>query len=387
MTSIKHGLVLLLLLAAGSPGYALPKFAREYRLECRSCHSIPPRLNSFGEAFQANFFQWPGDDPPARRSGTEAVPVSAVAELSYTDDRTEDRRSTQFRNLYLFFAGGLRAGGRQGGYLFQTLAATNAEGEKGGNLEEAFVALPVAGRRAQWAVTLGQTTPLFHQWWHHTRLLSTGPTALALRPFGSEPEEHHEEEEDHHAVIAAHPHRHGAEGFSFADHQAGVRLDYFSGRGQGTADGDYLMVGVPFDGRLALNRDARLGNARGIYAHAFRRWRQNTLGAFAYTHAGSHLGGVIGSRQFGESASLVGIGALGDDEGHTRRLSLEGEYLVNPRLAAAARLEAIGGAENDVGTVAAVTYYPLDLPVLRLTLETIQRKGNRSVELSARVQF
>ena len=41
----------------------------------------------------------------------------------------------------------------------------------------------------------------------------------------------------------------------------------------------------------------------------------------------------------------------------------------------------------DTGTVAAVTLYPFPEPVLRLTLETMQREGDRMLSLVARGQF
>jgi hypothetical protein len=167
-----------------------------------------------------------------------------------------------------------------------------------------------------------------------------------------------------------------------------LRLDYFSGRGNGTADGQYVTIGVPFAGQLALNHEVKIGAARGVFAHAFQRWGQNTLGAFAYTHGGNHLEGLIGTRQLRPNLSLLGIGSLGQsDDGAIRRFALEGEYTLSSRLALTARLEALGGAQDDLGSVAALTYYPSRLPTLRLTLESIQRKGNRSLDLWARGQF
>jgi hypothetical protein len=50
----------------------------------------------------------------------------------------------------------------------------------------------------------------------------------------------------------------GLQAFSLADPVPGVRAEFFDRRGEGTADGNYLSVGVPFGGQLALNRHARL---------------------------------------------------------------------------------------------------------------------------------
>jgi hypothetical protein len=47
----------------------------------------------------------------------------------------------------------------------------------------------------------------------------------------------------------------------------------------------------------------------------------------------------------------------------------------------------LGGKENDLGEIVAVTYYPFKLPVLRLTGEMVQRKGERAFTLFVRGQF
>ncbi|MEE9153193.1 MAG: hypothetical protein V3U42_03810 [candidate division NC10 bacterium] len=39
---------------------AVPAFARKYQLQCTTCHTRPPRLNSFGERFLENGYQIPG---------------------------------------------------------------------------------------------------------------------------------------------------------------------------------------------------------------------------------------------------------------------------------------------------------------------------------------
>ncbi|MBI3358371.1 MAG: hypothetical protein HY037_02110 [Nitrospirae bacterium] len=44
---------------SATPSFALPAFARKYDLSCTSCHTKPPRLNAFGEAFHMAGFQVP----------------------------------------------------------------------------------------------------------------------------------------------------------------------------------------------------------------------------------------------------------------------------------------------------------------------------------------
>jgi hypothetical protein len=348
-----------ILAVADRPAHAMPLFARQYGVTCRTCHSIPPRLNTFGLGFKANNFNWPDGSSPPRTSGLKSLPVSAVAEISTEDNRTAGERSTQFRALELLFAGGFRNGTRRGGgYMASVVAATTDEEEKTGNIEKLFVALPIAGQRGQWTLAAGQCSAVMYQC-DHNQLVHEPPFAL-----GGE-----------------------FDTFSFAEPQPGVRVDYFDRRGQGSADGRYLAMGVPFEGRLALNRASFLRGPRGVFVHAFERRDQNTVGAFAYTHAGSHLGGVIATHELWKNFYLLGVGAIGEDVGNTRRLSLEGEYVASPRLALTARIDTAGGESNDAGQVVAITVYPLKQPVLRLTLETMQRKGDRSLALIARGQF
>jgi len=353
------------MMAVGGRCHALPEFARQYGETCQKCHSIPPRLNSFGVAFQANFYNWPGGKPPTgksdRKSNVLALPFSGVATFRLEDNRTERKTTSNFRSLELFVSNGFGVGQqRRGGYYVDAIAVTREEDERDGNLEKAFVSLPVLGRRGQGALTVGQFTPLTYQWDAHPQLAETSPFALA---------------DD-------------VDGFSFTDVVPGLRAEYFDHRGQETADGNYVTVGVPFEGRLALNRQARLGSARGVFAHGFRRWGLDSVGLFGFTHAGNHLEGVIGTHALSKNLYLLGVGALGhDDKGATRRLALQGEYVVSSRFALTADLESLGGHQNDLGSIAAITYYPFKLPVLRLTAEMVQRKGNRALTLFVRGQF
>jgi hypothetical protein len=194
----------------------------------------------------------------------------------------------------------------------------------------------------------------------------------------------------HNALI--HEHQPSALGdldeFSLTEASPGVRLDFYDRRGRGTADGNYLVVDVPFEGSLALNRDADVGGQRGVFVHAFHRRGMSSLGLFGFTHAGNHLEGLMGTHEVIPGLYLLGIAAIGrDEEGSTQRLSLETEFAATPRLALTGRLEFLGGAHDDIAPVAAVTYYPFELPALRLTAEAVERKGERVFTLFARGQF
>lgn len=42
--------------------HAIPAFARKYNVSCTTCHTAPPRLNTFGERFLENGYQLPGTE-------------------------------------------------------------------------------------------------------------------------------------------------------------------------------------------------------------------------------------------------------------------------------------------------------------------------------------
>src|SRR6266567_7034523 len=55
-------LLLFVLLKPAPKALAIPAFARKYQTACATCHSNPPELNDFGEAFKKNGFKFPKDD-------------------------------------------------------------------------------------------------------------------------------------------------------------------------------------------------------------------------------------------------------------------------------------------------------------------------------------
>ena len=73
------GVVLLsfvILASMSDHAEAIPSFARKYETSCATCHTGFPKLNSFGEAFRQNGFQYPADDEQMVRE----EPVSMGAE-------------------------------------------------------------------------------------------------------------------------------------------------------------------------------------------------------------------------------------------------------------------------------------------------------------------
>ncbi|MBV8356207.1 MAG: hypothetical protein JO101_12850, partial [Candidatus Eremiobacteraeota bacterium] len=66
-------------MATAMPASATPAFAHRYGVTCQTCHTIVPRLNAFGEKFEAAGYRWPG--PVAVH---DAFPVALKSNLAYS---------------------------------------------------------------------------------------------------------------------------------------------------------------------------------------------------------------------------------------------------------------------------------------------------------------
>src|SRR6185503_727970 len=54
---------LILVALTSLPARAIPAFARRYKTSCITCHTLPPQLNPFGQAFRANGYRLPSGEP------------------------------------------------------------------------------------------------------------------------------------------------------------------------------------------------------------------------------------------------------------------------------------------------------------------------------------
>ncbi len=352
--------MVLIAIIASYPSAALPSFARKYGVGCNTCHSVAPKLNRFGLAFQANHYNWPGGDEGRSPNPVRHVPLSGILTASREQSFTEGETTTDIRNVELFSADGFRIGGRRGGYFINGLAWSNSSGEPAGSLENAFVNVPFAGRTSDLAATVGQFNPLHYQWSSTTSLLEAHPAAFAD----------------------------SVDGFSFAEAMPGVRLEWSRRSNLAKGDGTYASIGVPLMGHINLNHGSRVGNSNGVFAHGFVRRGYQTLGLFGYTRSGRYNAGVLATHAIRDRIFLLGSASIGhDDDGAIRRLSAEVEAVPSARFAITARLEVITGALNNLAPAAGITWYPVDQRILRVTAEMSQRKGDRTLAVFARGQF
>lgn len=145
-TIVVMGILLSLLFPATSE--AIPAFARKYDLSCTSCHTKPPRLNAFGEAFHMAGFQIPmtaeGEIRKKRKIGriwseTAFLNIFAIrgtgnlVEAFQGGDRA-DVNLTHPQEAELYLAGTFA---QEISYFFELNQVTGEiEGKEGGRFEE-----------------------------------------------------------------------------------------------------------------------------------------------------------------------------------------------------------------------------------------------------------
>lgn len=347
-------LVFVCQLVVQGQAHALPAFARRYNVPCATCHATVPRLNAFGQAFQANFFNWPKKVAPEPTRGRIGTPVSAI--ITSSQERAQgEASSTAYRALELYPSDSFSLGnGRRGGY-FADLIVHDASGEtRSGTLEQAYIGLPLTEKLG---LVVGQTTALLFQYDPITSLTDSLPGALES----------------------------GAGDFTFLEARPTLRLDWFSGRGQATASGDSVAIGLPFQGGLALNKGSRLGGSQGAYLQAFRRQGPQSFGVFGYTHGTDSRFGALATRSVGEKLHLLAAQSQGQDSGTWENKStIEAEWDASVGLGLTGRWEWFGAESYPV---VALTVSPGTKAPLRFTLESVQQKSNRTTALFARIQL
>lgn len=356
------GLVGLGLSLFGKPAQALPMWAREYKVSCSTCHTVAPTLNSFGEAFLANNFAWPGMKKNNR--GLLAVPVSGLATFEYEKAVSGEEAGPKFAELELFSGDSFRVGKRPtyfGSYFLTALTAHAAGGGRAGDLEQAYATLPVAGQRGQLSLGVGQTFPLMYQFNPLNQHFDSNLLAFDR----------------------------GARGFSPTGVYPGVRLDYFNNRGKSTRNGDYFSVMVPFDGTLAFNDDARWGDSNGVFLHAFRRWSNFSAGVSGWMNAGDYQVGALATYDIWPTWRF--IGSLYQNQGRDDRglqASLEANYFFNDSLGLLGRVEGGGGGGSFDGFAVGGVWYPeRKYKALRIAVEHRQFSGDRATLVRAIGQF
>ena len=126
-----------LIVASVEPAAAIPFFAHEYGLACQKCHTVIPRLNDFGQAFQDHGYELPGGAPKrvfplagkfnlaySSESDPTGLPKAIVDEIEVFIAGTTSQRTNYFVEQYLVDGG--RPGSTRDAWMAQRLSADGA---------------------------------------------------------------------------------------------------------------------------------------------------------------------------------------------------------------------------------------------------------------------
>ena len=187
------GLVISCLSA--TPARAIPAFSRQYKTECKTCHTVIPERNEFGDAFEKNSFVWPGKLPAqaqatpalsaAEKQGAEALfnsglpdqlPISLLAQHSmiYNSANQTEFDLDGGTELEIFAAGN-----------FRNLAGFWADANLDGSVGEVFLQLrqPYA---LPFNVKVGKFKPKLSLWKANDRPSLSGFGYNRLRVSGND---------------------------------------------------------------------------------------------------------------------------------------------------------------------------------------------------------
>lgn len=354
--------VMCAVLAPGKKAQALPMWSRKYEVSCNYCHTVAPSLNKTGEVFLANNFRFIGSEKEKNRPIPFAL--SAMATWEYAKPVSGPAEGPRFAELEIFSGDSFRVGPRPayyGSYYFDALVAHGGGDGRTGDLEQAYAVLPFAGSRGQWAFAFGQSVPIMYQYNPSNELFDPAPFAFA-RGTGT-----------------------------FAPDTAvpGLRVDYFSGRGNNTRNGDYLTVLAPFNGHVNANSDSSWGGSDGLFVQGFRRWGPWSVGPMAWVNGERH---IVGGTATFTAAKWRILGALTDNNSGLSgssgvQFTLQPEYFFNQYLGVQLRLEKGNGGGDQDGLAVGATWYPLKQNYLRLAVEHRQITGDRQTLIRALGQF
>jgi hypothetical protein len=342
----------LLFLGLATKSEAIPLYSRRYNTSCTTCHTVAPRLNKYGQAFQANYFNL----PKASFTAQKAIPVSLFV-IGGSEKVQGEKSVTQLHEVELFASDSLAlSNGLRGGYFLQGFPVTTA-GVRSGTLENVYAAVPVGGAKGEWGLVVGQTSPMKYQYAPINVLSDAKPVAL----------------------------ENTINEFSLAEASPTVRLDYFSNRGSESPDGNYYSIGVPFDGGLSFRGHSKWGKSKGIYAQAFQRQGAKSIGGIGYMKGNASLVSLVGTQFINEKWSANLIGSVGSAKGEkVRNVGLEADYLFGPGLALTSRLEVGQHKPFAVGTI---NFLPPKNSHAQLLLETSTNPDEKKTVLVLRLQF
>jgi hypothetical protein len=296
---------------------AIPVYARRHNVSCVECHSVPPKLNSKGEAFLARGYRLgAGND-------RSTIPLSV-----WITGRHEDRSANNLDDVFLpkveLMAGG-PMGDSPASYFVEwrvvslELQNNGTHRDRSGRFEDVIFNWEFDDRQT---LRIGQFRAL-NQYDVSLRLSASEPAVFSTGLAGrTQPGD---------ARIT------GLRTFSPSGRSPGAAYTFKSVPGTTSSDGLFHSITLPFVGELSapLNSEARReasfeleGPAKGVFLETFYRRGLNSIGAHAFVDDDRWLASAVGRVNRGDFNATAAFG-VDDATGRTRRhrYSVELEYL------------------------------------------------------------
>lgn len=371
---------LLLSIVLSSRADAIPTFARAYDVSCATCHVVPPKLNSAGQEFAANRYQFP--DLAMVRTST--VPVALwISMLGHQQSGRDFMRG--FPNRIELIASDVLTSSWS--YFLEwrplsiDLRGDGTLRDRSGRFEDIFL---IANLSDGLSTTIGQYRML-SQIDVSQRVSVSEPLPFSSGLAG---------ERSPKGRITS------LRSFSPSGRSPAVRLQYHTdlfGTGR-NSDGFFAVVTLPSTGEfsLPLTNEARTeasfefeAKPKGIFLESFVRRGLTSIGMHFFGGSNErHLVQMIGSARLGD---LFITAALGTGKVGIRKLSnmmLESEYQPVNWGILAFRLEHQTGSGRDPSMVPyAVVHFPGTEYTFRVTMEHRIQKDNEQTFIETSVIF
>lgn len=319
-------LTTVLVLFASVDASATPQLARQYQVDCTSCHVAPPRLNERGLAFLIS-----GYDPSMLGNARPTFPL-AVWNTFDVERRHTAGLTKGFPSRVEVISVGTVPRTRLGYFVewrtvSQSIGGNRRLLHRSGRFEDLFVRVPVTRGNAA-AVTLGQFRAL-------TQL------DVSLRLSVSEPLAFSSSVPATGGVGS--PRLRGLRAFSPSGRQPGVRLEY-QRTSSTSLNGWYSTLTVPLTGELTIPlTDAASfefdGRPKGVFGELYHRWGMSSLGGHLFVGDDRRLTSVVATREKGRVALMGAVGRFTAAGTSDTRLSVGGEYTVHPALIVGGRVD------------------------------------------------
>jgi|CXWL01.1.fsa_nt_gi hypothetical protein len=321
--------ILLVLFVTAAVSSAIPKFAREYEVNCTKCHVHGAKLTSFGETFAANGYKMPGMEKKL------SAPISAWVSLQ-NQNRTAAPKNfqTAFNRVELISGG--RFMNDSASYfvewrvLSRELQSDGTGRDRSGRFEDAFVNVDLSPTLG---VQIGQFRGLSQI--DVSRRIGLGePIVFSTSLPGT---------------AASTSRLTSLRGFSVSGRSPGIRMGYANRPDPTSADGIYATAALMFPGEFSipLSEEAEVNASnelefqpKGVFAEVYKRSGPMSIGINGFSgDNGRNYLGVAGQAKFGNIYLEGGFGRAEINGSREYRYSLTADWIRSFEQAYGIRIE------------------------------------------------